>query len=83
MVALYSYDPEFGITGGDEDRATTRRHLIVFTSDEERTEIPMDLTREEAQFLVALAQQVNAKAKWSADIRMALNDSTAPTGEVA
>jgi hypothetical protein len=49
-------------------------HLIVFTSDEERTEIPMDLTREEATFLVALAQRINSKAKWSADVRMALNE---------
>lgn len=51
-----------------------KRHLIVFTSDEERTEIQMDLTPEEAKFLVALAQQVNKKAKWSADVRMALNE---------
>lgn len=55
-------------------RRPTKRHLIVFTSDEERTEIPMNLTREEAKFLVSLVQKVNSRAKWSADIRMSLTE---------
>lgn len=61
----------------------TKRHLIVFTSDEERTDIPMSLTREEAAFLVALAQKVNARAKWTADIRMTLNEVVAATKDRA
>lgn len=71
---------QYGVHGSSTPK---RRHLIVFTSDEERTEIRMDLTPEEARFLVALAQKVNSKAKWSADVRMAVNEPDAPTGEVA
>ena len=65
---------------------TRRPHLIVFTSDEERTEIRMDLTREEAQLLVRMARSINSKAKWSADVRMSLSEithSADPQGDAA
>lgn len=68
--------PAEGITG--QEGPVKRRHLIVFTSDEERTEIRMDLTPEEAQLLVRMARSINSKAKWSADVRMAISDSATP-----
>jgi hypothetical protein len=74
MVTPRSYDPHYGFTGGKPTPPSVKRHLIVFTSDEERTEIPMDLTPEEAKLLVRLAQTINGKAKWSADVRMTLNE---------
>lgn len=72
MVSAKSYDQQYGITGQDWPKPSTSRYLIVFTSDEERTEIPMDLTPAEARLLVSLAKKVNDKATWSADVRMSL-----------
>lgn len=81
MVTLRN--SEYGVHGAGKPRDERRRHLIVFTSDEERTEIRMDLTPEEAQLLVRMARSINSKAKWSADVRMAISDSAAQQGEVA
>lgn len=83
MVTLRSHDHQYGFTGGEKPQAVKRRRLIVFTSDEERTEIRMDLTPEEAQLLVRMARSINSKAKWSADVRMAISDPAASQGEVA
>lgn len=55
-------------------------HLIVLTSDEERTEVRMNLTPDEARLLVRLAQAINRKANWSADVRMSLYEAPPKEG---
>lgn len=60
------------------------RYLVVLTSDEEITTHEVEWTADVAAAVSALAQDINAKAKWSADIRMHVNPIAAePQGEVA
>ncbi len=68
-----------------EPRSTTRRYLVVLTSDEECVTHEVEWSPETAAAVSALCQAINAKATWTADPRMHLNPiaSTAPTGEVA
>lgn len=59
-----------------------RPYTVVFTSDEERTEVDVHLTAAALNLLLDVAKAVNEKATWSASVRMSV-DPAATTGEVA
>lgn len=60
-----------------------RRYTVVLSSDDIRSEVDMELTTEGLAILVGLAAALNKQARWSADIRMNVESSAAPQGEVA
>lgn len=62
-----------------------RPYKVVFTSDEERTEVDVHLTPAALNLLLDIADAVNEQATWSASVRVRVEstDSAAITGGAA